>query len=216
MSRVVGEHPWTEVYESQDADSSWSTEGTAFRGFYVPGNSLYFCFFFSFCQAIFLHHLEILLLTFTFKSRPVSHFSQPSLPCSLLPALSSGLGAGQLTQSKRPRLCCGFPSSHNRPDLLSLHRPALSADSLSAVFLAGPVHAALCLLGPLTSPQRAAWTSPQSLLRAHHLIAELSFTVSFPGGSSVHSIAVAFLCTIALCSVSPLGFPEALAMSRSS
>lgn len=107
MSRVVGEHPWTEVYESQDADSSWSTEGTAFRGFYVPGNSLYFCFFFSFCQAIFLHHLEILLLTFTFKSRPVSHFSQPSLPSSLLPALSSGLGAGQLTQSKRPRLCCG-------------------------------------------------------------------------------------------------------------
>ena len=46
MSRVVGEHPWTEVSKSQYADSSWSPESTAFRGVYAPGNSFYFCFFF--------------------------------------------------------------------------------------------------------------------------------------------------------------------------
>ena len=49
--------------------------------------------------------------------------------------------------------------------------------------------------------------SPQSLLRACHFIADLSFIVCFSDGFSVHSITVAFLCTIALCSFSPLGFP---------
>ena len=160
MSRVVGEQPWTEVDKSQSTNSSWSTGSTAFHGFLslgFPSTSA-----FSSVSAKLFPFITWKSYSSPSPSNPdpwAVSLRPPCPPASCQPfALVSGVASSLRVSAP------GFAvaSQAHTLGLTSWVCTLLpfSADSLTAVFLAGPVHAALCLPGPLTWPQLSAWTFP--------------------------------------------------------